>query len=86
MLVKGLTLDLKWMKTNLADFVYGIKLFYSVHLSGRGEGHLSFQDTGLCHSNRKNTTLKLGKLSQNHTYLSKMVWRCLVQALKLKQS
>ena len=33
-------------------------------------GNLSFQDTGLCHSNRKSTTHKSGKLSQKYTYKS----------------
>ena len=35
-----------------------------------GGGNLSFQDTGLCHSNRKSTTHKSGKLSQNYTHKS----------------
>ena len=37
--------------------------------STRG-GNLSFQDTGLCHSNRKSTTHKSGKLSQKYTHKS----------------
>ena len=32
---------------------------------GGGGGNLSFQDTGLCHSNRKSTTHKSGEISQN---------------------
>ena len=36
----------------------------------RGGGNLSFQDTGLCHSNRKSTTHKSGKLSQKYTHKS----------------
>ena len=35
-----------------------------------GGGNLSFQDTGLCHSNRKSTTHKSGKLSQKYTHKS----------------
>ena len=32
---------------------------------GGGGGNLSFQDTGLCHSNRKSTTHKSGEISQS---------------------
>ena len=35
-----------------------------------GGGNLSFQDTGLCHSNCKSTTHKSGKLSQKNTHKS----------------
>ena len=35
-----------------------------------GGGNLSFQDTRLCHSNRKSTTHKSGKLSQKYTHKS----------------
>ena len=37
---------------------------------GGGGGNLSFQDTGLCHSYRKSTTHKSGKLSQKYTHKS----------------
>ena len=41
-------------------------LFFS-----RGEGgNLSFQDAGLCHSNRKSTTHKSGEISQKYTHKS----------------
>ena len=33
-------------------------------------GNLSFQDTGLCHSNRKSTTHKSGEISQKYTHKS----------------
>ena len=32
---------------------------------GGGGGHFTFQDTGLCHSNRKSTTHKSGEISQS---------------------
>ena len=35
-----------------------------------GGGNLSFQDTGLCHSNRKSTTHKSGEISQKYTHKS----------------
>ena len=37
---------------------------------GGGGGNLSFQDTGLCHSNRKSTTHKSGEISQKYTHKS----------------
>ena len=37
---------------------------------GGGGGNLSFQDTGLCHSNRKSTTHKSGETPQKHTHKS----------------
>ena len=35
-----------------------------------GGGDLSFQDTRLCHSNRKGTTHKSGDISQKYTHKS----------------
>ena len=40
------------------------------HELGGGGGKLSFQDTGLCHSNRKSTTHKSGEISQEYTHKS----------------
>ena len=40
------------------------------NLSPGGGGNLSFQDTGLCHSNRESTTHKSGKPSQKYTLKS----------------
>ena len=37
---------------------------------GGGGGNLSFQDTRLCHSNRKSTTHKSGEISQEYTHKS----------------
>ena len=50
------------------------KLYLRPHLDygdpGGGEGNLNFQDTGLCHSNRKSTTHKSGEISQKYTHKS----------------
>ena len=40
------------------------------HSPPGGGGNLSFQDTGLCHSNRKSTTHKSRETSLNHTHKS----------------
>ena len=37
---------------------------------GGGGGNLSFQDTGLYHSNRKSTTHKSGEIFQKYTHKS----------------
>ena len=45
-----------------------------IHIKSRWDaprgGNLSFQDTGLCHSNRKSTTHKSGEISQKYTHKS----------------
>ena len=46
-----------------------VDLFETAKSRGGG-GNLSFQDTGLCHSNRKSTTNKSGELSQKYTHKS----------------
>ena len=43
---------------------------YSAGVTDPGGGNLSFQDTGLCHSNRKSTTHKSGEISQKYTHKS----------------
>ena len=42
----------------------------TLHIETGGGGKLSFQDTGLCHSNRKSTTHKSGEISQKYTHKS----------------
>ena len=48
--------------------------FYNVIYRQRdnpgGGGSLSFQDTGLCHSNRESITHKSGEISQKYTHKS----------------
>ena len=47
-----------------------------------GGGNLSFQDTGLCHSNRKSTTHKCGEISQKYTHKSGRISQNLEEFLK----
>ena len=50
--------------------VIEIRLFPMANSRPGGGGNLSFQDTGLCHSNRKSTTHKSGEISQKYTHKS----------------
>ena len=43
---------------------------FTIKARGGGGGNLTFQDTGLCHSNRKNATHKSGDISQKYTHKS----------------
>ena len=47
-----------------------LKCLFSYSPRGGGGCNLSFQDTGLCHSNREITTHKSGEFSENHTHKS----------------
>ena len=73
--ISGIAIDIKATYNLTKEWIPFLKVrvlcFIAVlSVSVPGGGNLSFQDTGLCHSNRKSTTHKSGKLSQKYTHKS----------------